>query len=240
MLVRINGKEVEVGPGRTHKKDCGCIGKFFQSSSGLARNQKSGLIINGHEVDMNNPDDVQKAMKLFRIFGSILLCIGGMASFPAAIMVGSTNFGIEYLIGIIPVSIVFLAGMVFAFLIPRSLNKRLQELKRRGKVPQKNEKALLSDEKESFFKVNYDSFKINGKIVDMNDPDEVQKAVDSVYSFQRMVLLFGGVFLLVSVLKEGILSGFFLWNFCDIFYLSDKNVYIFCFSKTFAKAFGRT
>ena len=83
-------------------------------------------------------------------------------------------------------------------------------------------------------------FKINGKIVDMNDPDEVQKAVDSVYSFQRMVLLFGGVFLLVSVLKEGILSGFFLWNFCDIFYLSDKNVYIFCFSKTFAKAFGRT
>ena len=33
MRVKINGKEVEVGPSRTHKENCGCLGKLSQKTT---------------------------------------------------------------------------------------------------------------------------------------------------------------------------------------------------------------
>lgn len=137
LLVRINGKEVEVGPGRKHKKDCGCIGKLFQSLAEHTHNQESCLTINGHKVNMNDPDDVQKAIKSCRIIGGIIICFACVFLLIITQKVGWMNWGDDALGGIIALSVWFLAGAILTFLTPRTLEKRLQELKRQGKIPSK-------------------------------------------------------------------------------------------------------
>ena len=135
MLVRINGKEVEVGPGRAHKQNCGCLGKIFQSLSEHATHQESSLTINGHEVDMNNPNDVQRAMKSCQMIGWIVLLIGTIILFLILNEGDLTDLNGDILGGLFVGFIWFLLGSVFTFIAPKSLEKRLQELKKQGKFP---------------------------------------------------------------------------------------------------------
>lgn len=137
MLVRINGKEVEVGPGRAHKQNCGCLGKIFQSLSKHATHQESSLTINGRKVDMDNPNDIQKAMKSCQMIGGIVLLIGIVILFLIFNEGNWTDLDGDILGGLFVGFIWFLLGSVFTFIVPKSLQRRLQELKKQGKFPSK-------------------------------------------------------------------------------------------------------
>ncbi len=136
MFVRINGKMVEVGPSRTHKRNCGCVGKAFQKSIQDSSNQPK-LIVNGHEVDMDNPSDVQRALRLCRTIGGIFFGIIVFILLTAASAVDWTNFDFkeDSIVGLFVLSVWFIIAFVFAILTPRFLQKRLDELKKQGKVP---------------------------------------------------------------------------------------------------------
>ena len=138
MLVKINGKMVEVGPSRTHKQNCGCLGKLFQKTT-QNPSYHSKLIINGHEVDMDNPDDVQNAMRFCKIMGKIVLGIGVFVLF----VIGNTldwenfDFSEDVFGGLFGGFIWIIIGSVFTIFTPRTLQKRLDELKKQGKFPSK-------------------------------------------------------------------------------------------------------
>ena len=70
MRVRINGKEVEVGSSQDIRKKGDLREPLKQDK------QFPKLRILGREIDMNNPDDVQWAIRSYRIQGMIFMLIG--------------------------------------------------------------------------------------------------------------------------------------------------------------------
>ena len=138
MLVKINGKEVEVGPSRTHKQNCGCIGKTFQKLAQNSSNQPK-LKINGREIDMNDPDDIQYAIHFCKIMGKFVM---GFGIFFLLVMCNemdwaNLNFNEDIIGGLFAISIWVILGTIFFIFTPRALQKRLDELKKQGKVPSK-------------------------------------------------------------------------------------------------------
>ena len=140
MRVKINGKEVEVGPSQHVQEKLEIPQNSLNQPTKRNEFNNFKLKINGREVDMNNPDDVQNAIRSCRIIGRISLVISIIALF----MIGSganwedSYFTEDILGGAFAISIWIILGTVFTFFTPRALQKRLDELKKQGKFPTKN------------------------------------------------------------------------------------------------------
>lgn len=223
MLVKINGKEVEVGPGRAHKQNCGCLGKLFQKTT-----QNSGdyseLVINGNKVDMNNPDDVQRALKLCRTVGGIFFGVIAFILLAAVNGIDWANFDFtEDVIAVFfAVSIWFIIAFVFAILVPRSLQKRLDELKKQGKIPSKYGKKLNTvqnslNQKTDILKTNYPKLMFNGQEVNLDDPRIVQKIASIIQKISFGIILAGFVFVAFDI--SSAISLILMGLICRIYFL---------------------
>lgn len=137
MRVRINGKEVEVGPSKHVREKLDDSPNLTDVPYGEPKNDYPKFTVNGQEVDMNNPDNVQKAMRIFRITGGIVLLVSIICWLAIFNTENWTNFDEDIWGGIFVASVWFLLGVVFTFIVPKIFQKRLKELKRQGKVPSK-------------------------------------------------------------------------------------------------------
>lgn len=139
MRVKINGKEVEVGPSKHIKEKLDTPSIVNQTSNEKDFNYFK-LKINGREVDMNNPDDVQRALNYCRMMGGISLGISIIALFMVENGIDWMNFDFndDIFSGLFVISIWLILGTIFFIFTPKSLQKRLDELKKQGKVPSKH------------------------------------------------------------------------------------------------------
>ena len=132
MRVRINGKEVEVGSSQDIRKKGDLREPLKQDK------QFPKLRILGREIDMNNPDDVQWAIRSYRIQGMIFMLIG-LSIFLFSYFSNlheEKPWDIFIHCGLYAILFVMI-GACFYFRMPKILNRRLKILRNQAKQPKK-------------------------------------------------------------------------------------------------------
>lgn len=135
MRVKINGKEVDIGPSSRVREKLEDDKDYLERRAEKQNAELPKLTILGREIDMDNPDDVQWAIRPCRLVGAVVFII--LSVLFIVFYKNAENF-LDFLMnGGFSIVVFALISSVFYFVVPKQLQKRLQKLRKQGKIPSK-------------------------------------------------------------------------------------------------------
>lgn len=122
MLVKINGKEVEVGASKHIQKKLDINKNFSKKFPDIRQSVDCPkMIIDDKKVDINDPRLINKAALISKKIGLFFTLIGfSLVVFDVLMAIGLIYF-----------------GLMCRFYVPKKMEKILDELRKQGKVPSK-------------------------------------------------------------------------------------------------------